>query len=64
MTVPSHRTKLESAGLVTIDKRFVGKRPDTNIRITPDGKQRITTHWRELEQLRSIANVDNTAAHA
>ena len=45
----SHLTKLEEAGLVEIEKRFVLKKPNTNVALTPDGQaadRRITgTSW-------------------
>ena len=49
----SHLTKLEEAGLVTIVKRFVLKKPNTNVELTPEGRLRITKHWDVLERLRS-----------
>ena len=33
----SHLTKLEDAGLVTIEKRFIRKKPNTNVALTPLG---------------------------
>lgn len=48
----SHLTKLEAAGLVRIEKRFVKKKPNTNVALTPLGKQRIANHWNQLERLR------------
>jgi DNA-binding transcriptional ArsR family regulator len=51
----SHLAKLEAAELVTIDKRFVGKKPNTNVAITPLGKQRIAHHWEQLERLKRRA---------
>jgi DNA-binding transcriptional ArsR family regulator len=51
----SHLAKLEEAGLVRIEKRFVGKRPSTNVRLTADGKERIARHWDQLERLRRLA---------
>lgn len=48
----SHLTKLEEAGLVTIEKSFVGKRPNTNVALTPVGKQRIAAHWAQLDRLK------------
>jgi DNA-binding MarR family transcriptional regulator len=51
----SHLTKLEDAGLVTIEKRFVLKRPNTRVALTSAGKQRITRHWDQLERLKSRA---------
>ncbi len=55
----SHLTKLEVAGLVAIEKRFVHKKPNTNVALTPVGKQRIADHWDQLERLR---NLSGTAA--
>ena len=51
----SHLSKLEDAELVRIDKRFVGKRPNTNVTLTALGKSRIAQHWQQLERLRDLA---------
>jgi DNA-binding MarR family transcriptional regulator len=51
----SHLTKLEDAGLVEIEKRFVRKKPNTNVALTPGGKQRIARHWEQLDRLKNIA---------
>ncbi len=51
----SHLTKLEEAGLVEIQKRFVGKKPNTNVALTPVGKQRTARHWDQLERLKRLA---------
>ena len=51
----SHLTKLEEAGLVEIEKRFVRKRPNTNVALTAVGKQRIAHHWDQLERLKSFS---------
>jgi len=51
----SHLTKLEDAGLVTIEKRFVRKKPNTNVALTASGKQRIAHHWDQLERLKRLA---------
>jgi DNA-binding MarR family transcriptional regulator len=48
----THLTKLEEAGMVHIEKGFVNKRPNTKVSITPQGKQAIDTHWKQLETLR------------
>ena len=37
----SHLTTLEEAGLVEIEKRFVGKKPQTLVRLTSCGEKRI-----------------------
>ena len=51
----SHLTKLEDAGLVAIEKRFVRKKPNTNVALTAEGRQRIAHHWDQLERLRALA---------
>ena len=51
----SHLTKLEEAGLVTIEKRFIRKKPNTNVALTAVGKQRIAEHWAQLERLRQLS---------
>ncbi len=51
----SHLTKLEEAGLVTIEKRFVLKKPNTNVALTPEGMRRVTDHWHQLERLKSLS---------
>ena len=48
----SHLTKLEEAGLVVIEKTFVHKRPNTSVALTPVGKERIATHWEQLDRLK------------
>jgi DNA-binding MarR family transcriptional regulator len=52
----SHLTKLEDAGLVEIEKRFVRKKPNTNVALTAVGKQRIAQHWAQLDRLKNLAN--------
>ena len=51
----SHLSKLEDAGLVTIEKRFVRKKPNTNVAATELGQARIARHWDQLERLRRRA---------
>lgn len=51
----SHLTKLEEAGLVEIEKRFVRKKPNTNVALTPVGKERIAKHWDQLERMKSLS---------
>lgn len=48
----THLAKLEEAGMLHVVKRFVGKRPNTVVSLTPQGKQAIDEHWRRLETLR------------
>ena len=51
----SHLTKLEVAGLVRIEKTFVGKRPNTSVSLTPVGRERTAAHWEQLERLKGLA---------
>jgi DNA-binding MarR family transcriptional regulator len=51
----SHLTKLEEAGLVQIEKRFVLKKPNTNVELTKVGRERIADHWSRLDRLKNLA---------
>jgi DNA-binding MarR family transcriptional regulator len=53
----SHLTKLEEAGLVGIEKRFVRKKPNTNVALTAEGRHRIAHHWEQLERLKHLSDV-------
>jgi DNA-binding transcriptional ArsR family regulator len=48
----SHLSKLEEGGLVQIEKRFVGKTPNTLVSLTQLGQEAITRHWLLLDKLR------------
>lgn len=48
----SHLAKLEEAELVKIEKRFVGKMPNTLVSLTPKGRSAIERHWQQLDRLR------------
>ena len=51
----SHLSKLEEAGLVEIEKRFVGKKTQTLIRLSGPGRQTIEGYWKEMEEIRENA---------
>ncbi len=51
----SHLSKLDDAGLVDIEKRFVRRKPNTNVALTAEGRKRIARHWQQLERLRRLA---------
>src|SRR6266508_4094081 len=59
----THLTKLAEAGLVTIEKRFVLKKPNTNVELTSEGRQRTAKHWNQLERLKHLSETppDNSA---
>jgi DNA-binding MarR family transcriptional regulator len=48
----SHLSKLEDAGLVTIEKVFLGKTPNTHVALTRAGRGAIERHWKQLDELR------------
>jgi DNA-binding transcriptional ArsR family regulator len=47
----SHLGRLEEAGLVSVTKEFVGRIPRTNAALTPQGRERLAAHWRDLQAL-------------
>lgn len=51
----SHLSKLEEAKLVQIEKQFIGKKPNTQVALTENGRLAINQHWQRLENLRSGA---------
>ena len=51
----AHLDTLAKAGYITIEKRFEGKRPQTRVRATPQGRKAFAEH---VAYLRSI--LDNS----
>jgi DNA-binding transcriptional ArsR family regulator len=51
----SHLAKLEEGKLVTIDKQFIGKKPNTLVALTAAGRAAINDHWQQLDLLRNNA---------
>lgn len=51
----SHLSKLEDAGLIAVEKRFVRKKPNTSVRLTAAGTKRVARHWGQLERLKDMA---------
>lgn len=49
----SHLSKLEEAKLVQIEKQFIGKKPNTQVALTENGRRAIDRHWQQLENLRT-----------
>lgn len=58
----AHLSKLENAGLVEIEKRFVGKKTQTRARLTASGSAAIEEHWSRLEKLRQSSKVRDKEA--
>lgn len=46
-----HLRKLEEAGYVVVRKTFVDRKPVSNYRITPKGRNAFRTYLRQLESL-------------
>lgn len=51
----SHLAKLEEAGLVEVEKRFIHRKPNTSVALTTLGRGRIADHWERLERLRRLS---------
>ena len=47
----THLQKLEEAGIIKSEKRFVGRRPQTTYEFTEEGKIRFKRYLDELESL-------------
>ena len=50
-----HLAKLEGAGLVELDKQFVGKTPRTTVRMTEAGRRAIARYWQHVDRLREAS---------
>ena len=48
----SHLVKLEEVGYIRLEKSFVGRKPNTQVQLTPAGRKALEQHWRQLESLR------------
>ncbi len=51
-----HLSKLAEAGLLTTEKQFIAKKPNTQIQITKQGHLVTENHWQQLENLHKQAN--------
>lgn len=51
----AHLSRLQEAGLVSVQKRFVDRKPNTLIAITATGRRAAESHWAKLERLREGA---------
>ena len=48
----SHLSKLEHAGLVSIEKTFEGKQPITYVSLTGEGRDVLKAYWKRFDQVR------------
>ncbi len=47
----SHMSKLEAAGYIEVEKEFKGKRPNTMLKLTPQGRDAFRNYKQRMEQL-------------
>jgi DNA-binding MarR family transcriptional regulator len=47
----AHLSKLEEAGYLTIEKTFKGKRPNTTLRLTPQGREAFRSYAEKMKQV-------------
>ena len=50
-TLSVHLSRLAKGGMVKVEKRFVGKRPQTLVRITAAGRRRFAAYVKELRAI-------------
>jgi len=50
-TLSVHLARLEAGGVITIEKRFVGKRPQTVAAVTAEGRRRFAAYVEELKRI-------------
>lgn len=47
----AHISKLEESGYVDVEKSFKGKRPNTMLRLTPEGRDAFRSYRSKMKQL-------------
>ncbi len=47
----AHLRKLEDAGYVSIEKRFVARKPRTYVSVTPEGRRAFEEHVKALKEI-------------
>jgi DNA-binding MarR family transcriptional regulator len=53
--ISSHLSKLVQGGLIQIEKAYEGRQPITYVRLTPEGREALKSHWKRLDALRVAA---------
>ena len=49
--IASHISALEAAGYIKVEKKFIGKKPNTTYRVTAAGRKAFNDHLDALEEL-------------
>jgi DNA-binding MarR family transcriptional regulator len=47
----AHMSKLEEAGYLEVEKSFKGRRPNTTLRLTPQGREAFQAYARQMKQI-------------
>jgi DNA-binding MarR family transcriptional regulator len=47
----AHMSKLEEAGYLKVEKSFKGKRPNTNLRLTPQGREAFRGYVQAMKKI-------------
>jgi DNA-binding MarR family transcriptional regulator len=47
----SHMSRLEAAGYVNVEKRFVGRRPQTTLSLTDTGREAFRKYRRNMKEI-------------
>ena len=47
----SHMTRLENAGYLSVEKEFVGKKPNTKLKLTPEGRDAFNDYRDSMSQI-------------
>ena len=57
----THLSKLEEHGYLSVEKKFVGKKPQTRYAITPAGRQALLEHLERLKKIidEQVKNTDS-----
>jgi DNA-binding MarR family transcriptional regulator len=56
----AHLDTLEKAGYVAIDKRFVGKRPQTRVQATKEGRRAFAAHVAYLKDILQVTGAGSS----
>jgi DNA-binding MarR family transcriptional regulator len=48
-TLSVHLSRLEQAGMISLEKRFVNKRPQTLVAMTAEGRRRFAAYVKDLK---------------
>lgn len=47
----THMSKLEDAGYIEVEKSFKGRRPNTNLRLTPAGREAFREYRQKMKRM-------------